>query len=163
MEGGSKDDDLDSVNRLFHWQMEDYELFQSCNILTIEEERNRDGFPKEFREIKEGNAQLDETPTHVFNKEKPIKYEDATVQTMNLRDDTEPKNILVGDNWNPVLKTTALKIVQPFRRAKQVHRIEKRQKEFWPYGHVWRRVKGSTFAINRAIRPIRTVNKNGRQ
>ena len=27
LEGGLKDDDLDSVNRLFHWQMEDYELF----------------------------------------------------------------------------------------------------------------------------------------
>ena len=77
--------------------MEDYELFQSCNILTIEEERNGVGFPKEFREIK-GNTQLDETPAHVFNKEKPIKYEEATIQTMNLRDDTEPKNMLVEDN-----------------------------------------------------------------
>lgn len=38
LEGGSKDNDLDSVNGLFHWQMEDYELFQSCNILTMEEE-----------------------------------------------------------------------------------------------------------------------------
>ena len=37
LEGGSTDDDLDSVSGLFHWQMEDYELFQSCNVLTIEE------------------------------------------------------------------------------------------------------------------------------
>ena len=127
--------------------MEDYEFFQSCNILAIEEERNGDGFPKEFREIKEGNTQLDETPAHVFNKEKPIKYEEATVQTMNLGDDTEPKNILVGDNWNPVLKTTTFKIVRPFRRAKQGHHTDKRQKEFWPYEHVWRRIEGSTFDI----------------
>ena len=27
LEGGSMDDDLDSLNGLFHWQMEDYELF----------------------------------------------------------------------------------------------------------------------------------------
>ena len=27
LEGGSIDDDLDSVSGLFHWQMEDYELF----------------------------------------------------------------------------------------------------------------------------------------
>ena len=98
LEGGSKDNDLDLVNGLFHWQMEDYELFQSCNILTIGEERNEDKFSKEFREIKEGNTQLDEKPAHVFNKEKPIKYEEATVQTMNLGDDIEQKNILVGDN-----------------------------------------------------------------
>lgn len=79
---------------------------------------------------------MDETPAHVFSEEKPIKYEEATVQTMNLGDDIEPKNILVGDNWNPVLKTTAFKIVRPFRRATQVHYTDKRQKEFWLYSHV---------------------------
>ena len=57
----------------------------------IEEERNGDGFPKEFREIKEGNTKLDETRTHVFNMEKPIKYEEAIVQTMNLGADTKTK------------------------------------------------------------------------
>ena len=59
LEGGSKDDDLDLVNGQFYSQIEDYELFQSCNILTIEEECNGKEFPKEFREIKEGNTHLD--------------------------------------------------------------------------------------------------------
>ena len=36
LDGGSTDDDLDSMNGLFHWQMEDYELFHSCNVLSIE-------------------------------------------------------------------------------------------------------------------------------
>ena len=95
--------------------MEDYELFQSCNILTIEEGHNEDGFPKEFREIKEGNAPLDETPTHVFSEGKLIKYDEATVQTMNLGDKAELKNILVGDNWNPVLKAAAFKIFLEYK------------------------------------------------
>ena len=41
---------------------------------------------------------LDETPVHVFGTRKPIKYDEAIVQTMNLGDEAEPKNILVGDN-----------------------------------------------------------------
>ena len=78
---------------------------------------------------------------------------------MIVGDDTEPKNILVGDNWNPVLKTVAFKIVRPFRRAKQVHRTDKRHKEFWPYRHVWRRVEGSTFAIKQ----VRTAYQERKQ
>ena len=35
--GGSNDDDLDSVKGLFHWQIEDYELFPSCNMLRVDE------------------------------------------------------------------------------------------------------------------------------
>lgn len=110
MEGGSTDDNLDSVNDLFHSQMEDYELFQSCNVLTIEEGHSGDGFPSEFTEIKEGDASLDETPTHVFSEGEPIKYNEATWQTMNLGDETEPRNILVGDNRDPVLKVATFKI-----------------------------------------------------
>ena len=37
LEGGSNDDDLDSVDGLFHWQIEDYELFPSCNMLRVDE------------------------------------------------------------------------------------------------------------------------------
>ena len=66
--------------------------------MTIEEGHNRDGFPREFREIKEGDALLDETPTRAFTEGKPIKYNEATLQTMNLGDEAEPRNILVGDN-----------------------------------------------------------------
>ena len=70
LEGGSMDDDLDSVNDLFYMQMEDYELFQNYDILTIEEGHNGDEFPKEFREIKEGDALLEESPAHVFSEGK---------------------------------------------------------------------------------------------
>ena len=34
LEGESNDDDLDLINGLFHWQIEDYELFPSCNMLS---------------------------------------------------------------------------------------------------------------------------------
>ena len=37
LEGGSNEYNLDSVNEIFHWQMEDYELFPSCNMLGVEE------------------------------------------------------------------------------------------------------------------------------
>ena len=95
MEG---DDDLDSVNGLYHWQIEDYELFQSCNVLTIEEGHSVDEFPRKFTEMKEGDAPLDVTPAHKFTEGEPIKYNEATLQTMNLGDEAEPRNILVGDN-----------------------------------------------------------------
>ena len=72
MEGGSTDDDLDSLNGLFHWQMEDYELFQSYNVLTVEEGHKNDGFPREFTKVKEGDASLDETPAHAFTEGEPI-------------------------------------------------------------------------------------------
>ena len=72
LEGGSMNDDVELVNGLFHWQMEDYELFQSYNILTIEEGHSNDGFPREFTEVKEVEAPLDETPAHVFSAGEPI-------------------------------------------------------------------------------------------
>ena len=46
LEGGSTDDDLDSVNGLLHWQMEDYEVFPSCNILSIEEGKKTMSFQR---------------------------------------------------------------------------------------------------------------------
>lgn len=71
--GRGRNDDLDSMNGLLHWQMEDYELFQSCNLLTIEEGHSDDGFPREFMEVKEGDAPLDETPAHAFTEGESIK------------------------------------------------------------------------------------------
>ena len=115
LEGGSTDDDLDSINGLFHCQMEDYELFHNCNVLTVEEGHSANEFPKEFTEIKEGDVPLDVTPAHTFSKEEPIRYNEATLQTMNLGDEAEPRNILVGDNWDPVLKAAAFKIFLEYK------------------------------------------------
>ena len=58
LEGGSNDDDLDSVNGLFHWQIEDYELFPSCNMLRVDEgeKTEENECPKEYREAEEGKA-----------------------------------------------------------------------------------------------------------
>lgn len=47
--GGSNKDDLDSVNGLFHCQMEDYKLFSSCNMLTVDETGEENECPKEYR------------------------------------------------------------------------------------------------------------------
>ena len=95
--------------------MEDYELFQSCNVLSIEEGRSVGEFSSEFTEIKEGDAPLDVTPAHKFTKGEPIKYNEATLQSMNLGDEAEPQNILVGDNWDPVLKAVAFKIFLEYK------------------------------------------------
>ena len=115
LEGGSTDDDLDSVNGLLHKQMEDYELFPSCNMLGVEEEKEGNEFLKEYSELKEGEAQVDETLAHTFNKNKLMEYEKPTVKTMNLGDEKTPKNILVGDDWNPVLKAAAFKIFMEYK------------------------------------------------
>ena len=58
LEGGSNDDDLDSVNGLFHWQIEDYELFPSCNMLRVDEgeKEERNECLKEYREAEEGKV-----------------------------------------------------------------------------------------------------------
>ena len=52
----------------------------------------------EYKEFKEGEAPIDETPAHTFNKEKPIKYEEPLVKTVNLEDETNPKHIFVIDD-----------------------------------------------------------------
>lgn len=55
LEEGSNDDDLDSVNGLYHWQIEDYELFPSCNILRVDEgeKTEENECPKEYKEADE--------------------------------------------------------------------------------------------------------------
>lgn len=115
LEGGTTDDDLDSVNGLLHWQMEDYEVFPSCNVLGIEEKNAGNEFPNEYFELKEGEVKVDETPGHTFSEEKPMKYEEPTVKTMNLGDEENLKNILVGHDWSPVLKTTAFRIFTKYK------------------------------------------------
>ena len=82
--GGSIDDDLDSVNGLLYWQMEDYKLFPSCNMLGVEEEKEGNEFLKEYSELKEGGAQVDETPTHMFSEDKPMKCEEPMVKDNEL-------------------------------------------------------------------------------
>lgn len=80
--------------------MEDYELFRSCNMLGVEDGKEENEFPKEYREV-EGEAQIDETPSHKFTEDKPIKYIEPKIKIMYLWDEANPKKIFVGDNWNP--------------------------------------------------------------
>ena len=110
------EDDLDSLNNLFHWQMEDYELFSSCNMLGVEGmDVEEEVFPSEFGEYKEGEARVFESPAHNFDAGKPIKYEEPSVSVMNLRNEDSLRNILVGDDWNPVLKPTTSKIFMEYK------------------------------------------------
>ena len=62
LEGGSSEDDLDSLNGLFHWQMEDYELFPSCNMLRVDKGKKGEGneCPKEHKKTEGGNECLKE-------------------------------------------------------------------------------------------------------
>ncbi len=71
MEGGSIDDDLDSVNGLYHWQIEDYELFPSCNMLRVDEgeKEEENECPKEYKEVEEGKVVMTEA------EGKNIQYE----------------------------------------------------------------------------------------
>ena len=85
LEGGSKDDDLDLVNGLFHWQMEDYELFLSYNMLRVDEgeKRKKKECPKEYREAKEGKVITTKAKGKNILHE-PKKRKDFTVRyTMN--------------------------------------------------------------------------------
>ncbi len=109
---GCSEDDLDSLNRLFHWQMEDYELFLSCNMLGVEgmDGEEKDVFPLEFGEYKEGEAQVNESLGHNFDVENPIRYEELSVRVTNLWDEENLRNIRVGDDWDSVLKPTTFKI-----------------------------------------------------
>lgn len=58
LEGGSNDDDLDLLNDLLHWQMEDYELFTSCNMLRVDEgnKGEENECSKEYWEAKDGKV-----------------------------------------------------------------------------------------------------------
>lgn len=102
-------DDADSLNSLFHWQIEDYELFQpTCNVLSIEEVPET--FPSEYGEYNEGDAKVSEVPIHKFDEQNPMKYKEPSVRAMNRGKEEEPKIKPVGNDWNPVWKTVAFKI-----------------------------------------------------
>lgn len=108
------EDETDSLRGLFHWQMEDYELLYGCNMLGIEGP-DMNEFPPEYEQYKEGDVPVDDAPAHQFDKSKPIRYEESTLQVTNLGETSEQKNILVGDDWNPVLKTAAFKIFTEYK------------------------------------------------
>lgn len=55
-----------------------------------------------------------EDPAHKFDKDKPIKYE-PSLKVVNLGDEANPKNIFIGDDWNPVLKAAAFKIFMEYK------------------------------------------------
>ena len=93
--------------------MEDCELFYSY-ILGIEAPEDEEVFPLEFMEYKEGNADINESPAHCF-EEKAIRYEESLVETTNLGNAENPRNILVWDNCNPVLKAATFKIFMEFK------------------------------------------------
>ena len=58
LEQGSNEDDLDLVNGLFHWQIEDYELFPRWNMLRVDEgeKEEENECSKEYREAEEGKT-----------------------------------------------------------------------------------------------------------
>lgn len=113
--GCCSEDDTDSLNGLFHWQQEDYEMFSpSCNVLSVEGEEP-DQYPPEYGEYKEGEAAMDTVPAHQFRNKEAMKYEEPMVKPLNLGTETDKKIILVGDGWNPVLKTAAFKIFTEYK------------------------------------------------
>ena len=89
-------DDTCSMNGLFHWQMEYYELFHSY-MLSIKEPEGEELFPPEFVEYKEGNVEINESLAHRFEV-KSIRYKESSVKPTNLGDTENPRNIVVGDN-----------------------------------------------------------------
>lgn len=94
--------------------MQDYELFTpSCNVLSIEEQP--DVFPPKYGEYREGEATVNDTLAQLFPKDRPIRYEEAKLKETNLGEASDPKKILVGDDWNPMLKATAFKIFLEYK------------------------------------------------
>lgn len=97
--------------------MEEYEVFHpECNMLRVgemEEEEDKgttsQTFPTKYGEYK-GVAELDDTLAHKFEHDKLIKYEEPKMKKVNLGEEDKPKTILVGDDWDPILKATAFKI-----------------------------------------------------
>lgn len=72
-------------------------------------------FPPEYGEYREGEAWVDDAPAQQFDKDKPIKYEESKLKVTNLGKEEDPKNILVGDDWDLVLKATTFKIFMEYK------------------------------------------------
>lgn len=89
---------------------------KDCNIIQIGEIEEEDWmttshkFPPEYKEYKDGIFELNDTPTHNFERDKMIKYEETKINKLNLGDRDNPQVIMVGDNWDPLLKVTTFKI-----------------------------------------------------
>lgn len=67
--GNCSEDETSSINGLFHWQMEDYEIFHpECNGLEILEIEEDNTYPPQFAEYQEGEARVDGAPTHQFGE-----------------------------------------------------------------------------------------------
>ena len=105
MEGGSSDNDLDLVNGLFHWQMENYELFLSSHMLRVEE--GSQGEEKKYREVRVGRVKMDETPACTTLR-----------NTMNLGD----KANLKRDNWKGVPPELCVFHIPLIRRAMPIRK-----------------------------------------
>lgn len=102
-------DETSSLNGLFHWQMKDYELFHMY-ILGIEEPKDeKEVFPLQFMEYREGNVGINKSPAHCFEGKK-IRYKEPLVEATNLGDAKNLRNILVGEDWNLVMKAVIFKI-----------------------------------------------------
>lgn len=113
--GNCSEDETSSLSGLFHWQMDDYEILQpECNVLEILELGNDGTYPPQFAEYEEGGVEVDSTPAHQFEKE-VVQYEEPKVQSTNLGDEKDPRVIMVGDDWNPVLKAAAFKIFLEYK------------------------------------------------
>lgn len=112
--GECSEDETSSLNGLFHWQVRNYEVFQpECNILQIQEAEFEERYPEVYKEYKEGTATLRKTLAHIFEKE--VEYKEAKLQTVNLGEKDQPKEILIGDNWDPVLKATSFTIFLEYK------------------------------------------------
>ena len=81
LEVGSNEDNLDSLNGLFHWQMKDYELFPSCNMLRVDKGKKKEGneCPKEYREAEERKAVTKKAEGKNIQYD-PRKRKDSTVR-----------------------------------------------------------------------------------
>lgn len=67
---GCSEDVIDSLNGLFHWQMEDYELPYGCNMLQVDKEPDENECLPTYGEYTEGDAPVNETPAHRFDMTK---------------------------------------------------------------------------------------------
>ena len=110
--GECSDDETNSLNGLFHWQMGEYKVFQlECNMLEIEE--TEESYPEGYKGYTEGSATLSKTPAHQF--EGRIEYKEAKLETVNLGEEEQPKEIVIGEDWNLVLKAAAIRIFLEYK------------------------------------------------
>lgn len=82
-------------------------------MLQIQELEPEERYSKGYKEYREGMTTLNRTPTHIFEKE--VEYKEAKLQTINLGEEDQPKEILIGDDWDPVLKMTTFRIFLEYK------------------------------------------------